>query len=197
MKLLLVAGLPVLVATAAVLLRAIRRPDDRGAWLALGVALAAETVGTVMLAVPGGGSHFPAPADVILITFFPATFVAALLFARARLRRFGLALWLDAAIGTLGAAAVVTQLLGTAVDRATGGGWASAIALAYPMGDVLLVVLVVVAVTLRGARLSPIWLLLAAGLAARVVGDIGYVAAGLDDHQRPLWVPLIGLAAPC
>ena len=194
--LLVVAGLPVLIATAAVLLRAVRRTEDRAGWLALGLALAAQTVGTVLLALPGGGSHFPRGADVILVTFFPLTFAAALLFARARLRRFGLALWLDAALGALGAAAIVTQLLGVEVDRVTGGGWASAVALAYPMGDVMLVVLVVVAMTLRGGRPSAVWLLLAAGLLSRVVGDIGYVAAGLDDEQRPLWVPLFGLASP-
>ena len=196
MTLLFAAGLPVLLATAAVLARAVRRPEDRAAWIALGLALAAETVGTVWLAAPGGGSHFPSHADIVLVTFFPLTFAAALLFARARLRRFGLALWLDAAVGTLGAAAIVTQLLGTEVDRVTGGGWASAVALAYPMGDVLLVVLVVVAITLRGSRLSAVWLLLAAGLMARVIGDVGYVAAGLDDERRALWVPLIGLTSP-
>jgi diguanylate cyclase (GGDEF)-like protein len=190
--LLIVAGLPVLVASAAVLARALRRQADRGAWLALFVALLAEAGGALMLAAPGGGSHFPAPADIVLLTFFPATFAAALLFARARLRRFGPALWLDAAIGTLGAGALVTQLLGPTIDRATGGGWASAVALAYPMGDVLLVVLVVVAITLRGWRVSPVWLLLAAALLARVVADVGYVSAGL----RPLWVPVLGLAAP-
>ena len=194
--LLFVAGLPVLFATAAVLVRAVRRPEDRAAWIALGLALAAQTVGTVRLAAPGGGSHFPTDADVVLVTFFPLTFAAALLFARARLRRFGPALWLDAAIGTLGAAAIVTQLLGTEVDRVTGGGWATAVALAYPMGDVLLVVLVVVAITLRGGELSAVWLLLAAGLMARVIGDVGYVAAGLDDERRALWVPVIGLASP-
>ena len=73
---------------------------------------------------------------MVLVPSSRLTFAAALLFARARLRRFGLALWLDAAVGALGAAAIVTQLLGTEVDRATGGGWASAVALAYPMGDV-------------------------------------------------------------
>ena len=82
--------------------------------------------------------------------------------------RFGPALWLDVAIGVLGAAAVVTQLLG-AHGRPTPPAAAGtrALALAYPMGDVLLVVMVVVALTLRGWRVSPVWLLLAAGAAAR------------------------------
>ncbi|HET6547237.1 MAG TPA: EAL domain-containing protein [Solirubrobacter sp.] len=193
---LVAAGLPVVTAAVAVLLRAALRPLDRGAWLALGVALVVQAVGAIWLALPGGGSHFPAHADIALLAFFPAAFVAALLFARARLRRFGPALWLDAAIGALGAAAIVTQLLGGTVERATGGGLAGAVALAYPMGDVLLAVMVVVAVTLSGWRVSPVWLLLAAGLLAHVCADAGYVAAGLADHRRPLWVPVVGLASP-
>src|SRR5215204_1278855 len=81
---LLAAGLPVLVATAAVLVRAAVRRQDRGAWLALGFALAAEAAGTMVLAMPGGGPRFPTPADLALLAFFPAAFAAALLFARAR-----------------------------------------------------------------------------------------------------------------
>ncbi len=193
---LLAAGLPVLLATAAVLLRAALRSQDRGAWLALGLAVVFEATGAIWLAVPGGGSRFPAPADVVLLAFFPATFAAAVLFARARLRRFGPALWLDAAIGAVGAAAIVTQLLGGAVARATGNGWATAVALAYPMGDVLLVVMIVVAVTLRGWRVSPVWALLAVGLIAHVVADIGYVSSGLEHERRALWVPVLGLLSP-
>ena len=186
MIVLLAAALPVLTATAAVLARVARRPEERWAWLALAVALVAQSVGTIWIALPGGGSVFPAEADVVSLLFFPATCAAALLFARARLWRFGPALWLDAAIGTLGAAALMTQVLGSA-----GGG----VALAYTVGDALLVVLIVVAFTLR-AQLSPVWVLLGLALLARVTGDIGYVSAGLDGEERPLWVPLVALASP-
>ena len=190
------AGLPMLAATMAVLLRAVVRRQDRGAWLAIAFALAVEAAGAIWLALPGGGSHFPAHADALLLLFFPAIFVAALLFARQRLRRLGAALWLDAAIGALGAAAIVTQLLGETVNRATGGGWASVVAIAYPMFDVLLVVTVLVAVTLRGWRVSSVWMLLAAGLLAHALADVGYVSHGLAGEQRPLWVPAIGVLSP-
>ncbi|MBE2319605.1 EAL domain-containing protein [Solirubrobacter sp. CPCC 204708] len=192
----LVAGLPVLAAALAVLVRALRRPDDRGAWLALGIAVAVQAVGAVWLAWPGGGSNFPAPADGVLLAFFPAVFAAALLFARRRLVRINAALWLDAAIGALGAAAIVTQVLGEAADRATGGGWPSVVALLYPMFDVMLVVMVLVAVTLRGWRVSPVWLLLGVGLLAHVAADVGYASAGFAGQQRPLWVPVLGLLSP-
>ena len=102
-------GVLVLVATAAVLVRALGRTQDRGAWIALAVALAANAAGAITLAGHTGELPFPSLADAFLLAFFPAAFVAAVLFARARLARFGAALVLDALIGTLGAAAVVTQ----------------------------------------------------------------------------------------
>ena len=98
-----------LVAAAAVLVRALGRTQDRGAWIALAVALAANAAGAITLAGHTGELPFPSLADAFLLAFFPAAFVAAVLFARARLARFGAALVLDALIGTLGAAAVVTH----------------------------------------------------------------------------------------
>jgi hypothetical protein len=59
------AGLPVLVATFAVLWRAATQESDRGAWFAVGVALAIEAVAAIWVAMPGGGSHFPAAADAV------------------------------------------------------------------------------------------------------------------------------------
>src|SRR3954469_17248531 len=106
----LLAGVPVLVATAAVLLRACKRPQDRGAWIAMAVALAANAAGGIVLSSHKGALPFPSLADAFLVAFFPAAFVAAVLFARIRLARFGPALLLDALIGTLGAAALVAQL---------------------------------------------------------------------------------------
>ena len=123
-------------------------------------------------------------------------FAAALLFARRRLVRITPALWLDAAIGSVGAAAIVAQLLGETAQRATGGGWQSVVALLYPMFDVLLVVMVLVAVTLRGWRVSSVWLLIGAALLAHVAADGGYAWAGFAGERRPLWVPLLGLLSP-
>ena len=154
MILVLVAGLPILTAAVAVLMRALRRRDDRAAWLALGAALLAETIGAIWVAWPGGETRFPSHADLVLLTFFPLVFVAALLFARRRLVRITPALWLDAAIGSVGAAAIVAQLLGETAQRATGGGWQSVVALLYPMFDVLLAAATLVLVGLKWSAMS-------------------------------------------
>jgi diguanylate cyclase (GGDEF)-like protein len=189
------AAVPVLLAAVAVLARACRRTQDRGAWIALGVALATNAAGAMILAGHRGTPRFPSTADVFLLAFFPAAFVAALLFARARLSRLHPALALDAVIGALGAAAVVTQWLGPEVQSDTGGAWATAVALAFPMGDVLLVVMVVVALTLRGWRVGAVWLLLATGVLARAACDAAHVAAGVGGTVQAWFVPVLGVVA--
>ena len=176
--LVLAAGLPVLLATAAVLLRALRRPEDRGAWLALGASRSlAEATGAIWARPgPAAARASPATPTSCCSRSSPARSPPRCCSPARGCAASAPALWLDAAIGAVGAAAIVTQLLGgdrrTAPPAAAGP---SAVALAYPMGDVLLVVMVVVAVTLRGWRVSPVWLLLAAGLLAHVVADVGYV----------------------
>jgi len=191
----LFAAVPVLVATAAVLVRACKRSQDRGAWIAMAVALAANAAGGVTLASREGAQAFPSTADVFLLAFFPAAFVAAVLFARARLPRLGAALVLDALIATLGAAAVVSQLLVAQVQADIGSGWDTAVALAFPMGDVLLVMMVVVALTLRGWRISPVWLLLAAGVLLRAACDAAHVTAGVHGAMQAWLVPVLGIAS--
>jgi diguanylate cyclase (GGDEF)-like protein len=191
----LFAGVPVLVATAAVLARALTRAQDRGAWMALALALAANAAGGILLAGHHGAPAFPSIADLFLLAFFPAAFAAAVLFARARLPRFGPALVLDAVIGALGAAAVVTQLLGAQIQQDIGSAFDTAVALAFPMGDVLLVVMVIVALTLRGWRVSAVWLLLAAGVLLRVACDAAHVAAGVDGAVQAWFVPLLGITS--
>jgi diguanylate cyclase (GGDEF)-like protein len=184
------AALPAIAATAATLARAAVRREDRAAWLALGLGLLANAAGGIYLAAHPGDVAFPSGADVCFLAFFPAAFAAALLFARARLQRFGAALWLDAAIGALGAAAVVTQLLAVAIRREAGTDWITAVTLAFPMGDVLLLVMVVVALTLRGGRVSTAWLLLAAAMLARVATDAGHILPALGDRHESSWVPV-------
>jgi diguanylate cyclase (GGDEF)-like protein len=191
----LFAGVPVLVATAAVLLRAYTRAQDRGAWIALGVALAANAAGGMTLAGQAGEPSFPGTADFLLLAFFPAALVAAVLFARARLRRFDPALVLDAVIGALGAGAIVTQLLSAEIQGDIGSTWKTAVALTFLMGDVLLVVMVVVASTLRGWRVSAVWLLLGAGVLLRAACDAGHVGAGVYGNPQPGFVPVLALAS--
>ncbi|WP_053226732.1 putative bifunctional diguanylate cyclase/phosphodiesterase [Solirubrobacter soli] len=184
-----------LVATAAVLVRAFKRTQDRGAWVALTFALAANSAGAITLAAHHDALEFPSLADIFLLAFFPAAFVAAVLFARARVPRFGLALALDAVIGALGAAAVVTKLLGPALGADIGSASETALALAFPMGDALLVMMVGVALTLRGWRVNAVWVLLAAGVVLRTACDAAHVRAGVYGTGETWFAPVLGVSS--
>ena len=61
------------------------------------------------------------------------------------------------------------------------------------MGDVLLLVMVLVALTLRGGRVSAVWLLLGATLISRVAIDAGHMLPMLAGHRQPLWVALLSV----
>ena len=86
----------------------------------------------------------------------------------------------------------MTQLLGAQIQADTGSAFKTAVALAFPMGDVLLVVMVVVALTLRGWRVSAVWLLLAFGVLLRAVCDAVHVSAGLGATVPAWLVPVLG-----
>ena len=140
----------------------------------LGLGLLSWSLGDVVLAITGTGSSSatPVPADVLYIAFYPITYVALLMFMRRQVRRFSVEMWLDGAIAGLGAAALCAAFVFNGVLRATGGSGATvATNLAYPVGDLLLLALVVGgSAVLPGRRKLP-WLLLAVGYAINAVGD--------------------------
>ncbi|HEX2810860.1 MAG TPA: hypothetical protein VHN80_32240 [Kineosporiaceae bacterium] len=89
-----------------------------------------------------GASPFPSPADAGYLMFYPAMLAALALEVRRRLRGVAGSVWLDSAVGSLGAAAVLAVLLGPVLASALSGGslsLATVISVVYPMGDLLLV----------------------------------------------------------
>ncbi len=188
------SGPLVLMATLATLARAAVRRQDRGAWLAVGLGLVANTAGGIYFGHGGPAArHFPSPADACFLLFFPAVFIAGALFMRARLHRFSPAFLLDSAIAVLGSCAVVAQLLTHVVDRATGGGWPLAIALVYPAGDLLLIVAVLAVVALRGRRIGRGWGLLILGIVGRIAADVGHVWSGTASEAQGQWIAVVSV----
>jgi diguanylate cyclase (GGDEF)-like protein len=181
-------------ATAATLAGALRRRGDHTAWLLLAAGLATTTAAATGLNL-GGQRAFPSFLDVLFLAYAPLVIGAAVLMAQARVPRFGAAMWLDCAIGALGAAAIVTQLLMPLIHDRIGGGLAALVALAYPTGDVLLLMLVVAAIAAHGSRIGPTGVLVMAGIAARVVTDAFHVWVFPHGSRQPAWVVLMGLAS--
>jgi diguanylate cyclase (GGDEF)-like protein len=164
-----------LIGSGLCLVRAVVSPRGRGAVVALGVGLLAWTIGDIALNVESlGGATPPVPsvADGFYLIFYPVTYVGLMLMIRRQVRRFDVSIWLDGAIAGLGAAAACAAFAFHGIEVSAGGG-AAAVAtnLAYPVGDLLLLGLVVAgtAIVPRGQRRG--WLMVAAGFAVNVLGD--------------------------
>ncbi len=164
-----------IIASAMCLLRAYNRRYGRAVPLVLGTALMSWSLGDTVLTIESlNGATPPTPslADVFYLAFFPLAYVAVVLFMRGEVRRINSPSWLDSAVAGLGAASVCAAFAFRTVMSATGG---SALAvstnLAYPVGDLLLLVLVVGSTAMLSGRRKTPWLLLASGMALNVAGD--------------------------
>ena len=170
----------VLVASAAVcLLRGVTVASERWAWIAFGLGLSLWAAGDVYWTASVAADPtpaYPSPADLLFLAGYPALYAGIALLVRARVGRFGSSMWLDGAIGALAAAAMGTALLHPALlELSHGNGPEVAVNLAYALGDLVLLSLVVGAVAIVGATGWRDWGLIAAGLLVSGVADAAYV----------------------
>src|SRR5665811_1807786 len=147
-----------------------------------------------------GSVPFPSAGDVAYLGFNLLMIVALIAAVRDHARGLASSVWLDCAVGSLGAAAVLAVVLSPvlASDNAGPPSLATAVAVAYPMLDLLLVATIAGIAALRGVRVGQRWALLIAGLLVFTAADVVYglqVTAGTYVVGTPLdagWV--IGLA---
>ena len=187
----------VLAATAACLLRAALVAEERAAWLAFGLGLAAWAVGDLYFTlVEAHLASPPAPAfsDLCYLAFYPASYIGLFLLVRHRLREFPRSLWLDGLIGALAVAAAGAAVLLHPLIGHTGGSAAvGAIDLAYPLADILLLGFAIGLPALTGWRVRGPWLLIAAALALIAVSDGVFLYSTLTEKfiegtvLDPLW----------
>jgi diguanylate cyclase (GGDEF)-like protein len=199
----------VLTAAAWCLARAVRVREQRGAWAMIGLGLAlwaaAEVTNTVYLSSLAN-PPYPSIADALWLAFYPASFAGLLLLVRGRVRGpKRTTLWIDGLVAALAVAAVGEVFVShPVIARSTGSGLALATDLAYPIGDLLLMSLVVGVFAITGWRPGRAWGLIGAGLAAAVVADSiyafqatagTYVGGTLLDALWPAATLLVGVAA--
>jgi len=126
-------------------------------------------------AVTAGGGSVPlvSPADVANLLFYPLMLAALVVAVRHHLRGQALRVWLDGAVGSLGAASVLAVLLAPVLDSAMNDSPSTSTTLqvVYPLLDVLLVA-AVAGIAARDMRLGSRWGLLAGGLLAFAGADI-------------------------
>jgi diguanylate cyclase (GGDEF)-like protein len=166
------------------LARALASAQERGAWIALGVALTSSAGGDAYYSLVLGGSEsasYPSPADALWLAFYPLTYVAVILLLEARAENLNASVRLDGAIAGAAVTALGAALLFPRLVDSSGGGAAAATNLAYPLGDLLLLAAVVGVYGLAGRSSGAVFALLGAGLTAMALVDLVYldrVAAG-------------------
>jgi diguanylate cyclase (GGDEF)-like protein len=176
-----------LCASALCMLSATRRRPGRAVPLILGIGLMLWCFGDTTLTIESlGGATPPSPsvADAFYLGFFPLAYVALVVFVRGETRQLSSPNWLDGAVAGLGAGSVCAAFAFHTLERSSGlKGLALAVNVAYPVGDVLLLLLVVGGTAVMSGRRKVPWLLLAAGITFNVAGDTFNVLPSLIGHS--------------
>jgi diguanylate cyclase (GGDEF)-like protein len=192
-----VYGLLMGTSACTVIARGVVVQAQRGAWLTMGAGLLCWCLGDLYYALfvegPGAAGGSVSPADALYLVFYPCCYVALVLLLGAHLRELRIGMWLDGLIGGLAAAAVGAALILPPILYGAHGDTASlGVALAYPIGDLLLLVFTLGALGMTGWRPGRVWLLIAAAMLASAVADSGYLyLTATDAYHVGDWVQFL------
>jgi hypothetical protein len=167
---------PAVVCAAAWLRARQRRREIACATLAVALFAAGNTFYVLKLA------HLAAPpvpsyADAGYLSFYPFALVAIAFAVRRELAGIAsAAVWRDSVLSALaataGLAVVLSPVMGAATESATTP--AAVTAIAYPIGDLLLISAIAGVCVLKGGRMQRHWLALIAGLSVFTASDVVY-----------------------
>jgi diguanylate cyclase (GGDEF)-like protein len=187
-----------LIVVGMLFARAFSRQPGRAIPIVLGSAVLAWALGDIVLTwETWNGATVPAPslADAFYVCFYPLAYAAIVLMLRKELKRLLPATWLDGAIAGLGAAAVIAAFAFQGLLGSLAGSGESALGVAvllvYPIGDALLLALVVGGTAVLPGRRLP-WLLFAAACGVNAIGDT-FNLVGSETH---VGIILNGIAWP-
>jgi diguanylate cyclase (GGDEF)-like protein len=193
----------VLGAGVACLVRASAYGPERKAWLLIGAAILSWGAAEVYWAafIEGNpNAPYPSPADVGYLAFYPLAYAGLAMLVRARAYEMNWRLWMDGAIAALGTAALGAAFVFDFVAEKTSGTVLQvATTLAYPLGDIAMVAMVVGVFALTGWRPGRTWSLLLAGLSALVIADIAFTLQSTGEAlPGGNWIdPIYLIAAVC
>ncbi len=168
------------LATLVIVARALTSDRPTVGWLLIAAGQAFWSFGAFYYAIvlwQADPMPFPSLADASWLAFYPPTLAGVVLLIRARAAGRGDTVsMLDAAIGGLAISAAGAALAFGAIVDATGGStFAIATNLAYPLGDLAIVAVMVGGLAMSGWRLGRCWTLLAAGFVLFAVSDTTYL----------------------
>jgi two-component system cell cycle response regulator len=185
----------VIFPAAAVLCGAhgLRRDGERAAWLLLAFGLLLWGLGIGYFTIFQWDLKViptPSPADGFWLAVYPPWYAGVYLLFRARVGAVGWRVGVDGLIGALGMGAVAAAIVFDAVLHNVAGSTAAVITnLAYPVGDLLLLSLVMGVAVVGGRRIVGTFGWIAAGMCAFAVADSIYLyqsAVGSYKAGTPL-----------
>ena len=158
---------------------ALVRDKQRAGWAAMAVALTLFALGNfswttfVQFKDP---VPYPSIQDAFFLLFYPVAYLGVGLLVRDTLPgRGSRAIWLDGIIAALGVAALESAIVIAAITRDNVGDLGDvATNFAYPIGDLVLVTMLVAVFAVQGWRPDGLWWTLGAGLALFAVADSVY-----------------------
>lgn len=169
--------------------------EERAAWLTMGAGLLLWSLGELYysLLIKGTGREHGgsvSAADALYLAMYPCFYVALGLLARRRLRAMRAGMWLDGLIAGLGAASVGAALiLPPILNSATGVHSSVVVSLAYPIGDILLMMFAVGALGITGWRAGNLWLPIAASMLVSAIADSAYLyQTATNSYQSGTWL---------
>jgi diguanylate cyclase (GGDEF)-like protein len=179
----------VLSAVAVCLWRALVERSGRMVWALAGLGMASWGLGNAYFEhtlAAGARLPNPSPADIGYLGFYPLMYLAVIAVRRHPLERLSVGVWLDGAVGavacaTLAAAFVLEPVIGASSGESLAGALTD---IAYPIGDlVLLTMLVVTTATVGWRRVGGLaWL--AAGLAFFAISDTLYIVENANGSYH-------------
>jgi diguanylate cyclase (GGDEF)-like protein len=197
-----------ILAVAICAARVWSRREDRWAWGLIAFGLLAWTAGDLVWTVwLNNLADPPAPsiADWLYLAMYPSVYAGLMLLIRSHRGRVATEQWLDGGVVALAMAAVGTGLiLPTVLAMSQGHAVQDAVNLAYPLGDVTLLVFVAMAFALAAWRPDRVWLWLGGALVLDSVADLiftyqaakgSYVAGGILDTMWPAAMAMFAAAA--
>lgn len=194
----------VLSAGVACLLRAVRGGRERAAWALITATLLTQATTELCWTVFYEGNPsppYPSFCDIGWLAFYPLATASILLMVRARSRALDWRLWTDGLIAALGTGALGAAFVFEFVaDRTAGGSTLQqAVTLAYPLGDIFMLSLVVGVIALTRWRPGRTWTLLLLGIVALVFADIAssLESSGLEISGEGWVTPIYMLGAVC
>jgi methyl-accepting chemotaxis protein len=115
----------------------------------------------------------PVLANFLWAGFFPVAYVGVMLLMRQEVRKFTSANYLDGVVVALTAAAALVAFAFGPIQKAAGDDSVTvAYNLIYPVGDILLMILTLIAAAMLPAGRRKRWYLMAAGGLANAIGDV-------------------------